>query len=135
MKITKMSKLEEKKGDKLPDVEKMIRSKVKVPEDLVDFLKRNFIKLYNDDIYNRVIQHYNWHLILATPNVFYLEPIHIRKHTEKYNVIVTYNRKGVLIASPDDVEYYGFTKQEIDNKSINGLEHLVWYANKRFNIK
>ena len=40
MKITKMSKLEEKKSDLLPDIEISVRSKVKVPKDLVDFLQR-----------------------------------------------------------------------------------------------
>lgn len=135
MKITKMSKLEEKKNDLLPDIEISVRSKVKVPKDLVDFLKREFIKFHGDDVYNRVIQYQNWHLILLTPKAIMIEPI-VHKHCHKiYSTIVTYNKSGVAIVATGKIESATFTKKELDNHVIDDLEHLLTYANKRFRNK
>ena len=135
MKITKMSKLEEKKSDLLPDIEISVRSKVKVPKDLVEFLKIEFIKFHGEEVYNRVIQYQNWHLILLTPKVIMIEPI-TRKHCHKiYSTIVTYSKNGVAIIATGKIESTTFTKKELDNHVIDGLEHLLWSANKRFNIK
>lgn len=133
MKITKMSKLEEKKGDLLPDIEISVRSKVKVPKDLVDFLQREFIKFHGDDVYNRVIQYQNWHLILLTPKAIMIEPI-VHKHCHKiYSTIVTYNKSGVAIVATGKIESTTFTKGEMDNPVIDDLEYLLTYANRRFN--
>lgn len=135
MKITKISTLEEKKGLLLPDIEISVRSKVKVPQDLVDFLEKTFIKFHGEEVYNRVIQYQNWHLILLSHKAFMIEPI-VRKHClKKYSTIVTYNKSGVSIVATDRIECITFTKQEMDGYTIKGLEHLLWYANKRFNIK
>ena len=135
MKITKMSKLEERKGDRLPDIEKTVRSKVKVPKDLEEFLKRNFIKFHGEDVYNRVIQYQNWHLILLSPNAIMIEPI-IGKHCHKiYSTITTYNKNGVYIVATGKVEGVTFLKKEMDNHVIDDLEHLLWYAKKRFHNK
>lgn len=136
MKITKMSKLEKRKGDLLPDIEKSVRSKIKVPKDLLDFLKRNFVKFHGDEVYNRVIKYQNWHLILLTSKAIMIEPI-IGKHCHKiYSTIVTYNKNGVSIVATGKVEGVTFLKKEMDNHVIDGFEHLLWYANKRFhNIK
>lgn len=133
MKITKMSKLEERKGDLLPDIEKMVRSKVKIPKDLIDFLKRNFIKFHGEDIYNRVIHHQNWHLILLTPKAIMIEPIIGKRCHKIYSTIVTYNKNGVSIVATGKVEGVTFLKKEMDNNVIDDLEHLLTYANKRFN--
>lgn len=132
MKITKMSKLKEKKSDLLPDIDKSVRSRVKVPEDLVDFLERTFVKLHGEDVYNRVIQHQNWHLILLTSKAFMIEPIIVKHCHKKYSTLVTYNKNGASIVKTDKLECVTFTKQEMDNYTIKGLEHLLWYANKRF---
>lgn len=135
MRITKMSKLEEQKGDKLPDIEISVRSKVKVPKNLEEFLKETFIKFHGDDVYNRVIQHHNWHLILLTPKAIMIEPI-TRKHCHKiYSTIVTYNKNGVAIVATGKIESTVFTKNEINNYVLRDLEHLVRYANKIFNNK
>jgi hypothetical protein len=130
-----MSKLEEKKGDLLPDIEISVRSKVKVPKDLVDFLQREFIKFHGDDVYNRVIQYQNWHLILLTPKAIMIEPITRKRCHKIYSTIVTYNKSGVAIVATGKIESTTFTKKELDNHVIDGLEHLLTYANKRFNIK
>ena len=135
MRITKISKLEEKKSDLLPDIEISVRSKIKVPKDLVDFLQREFIKFHGDDVYNRVIQYQNWHLILLTPKAIMIEPI-VHKHCHKiYSTIVTYNKSGVAIVATGKIESTTFTKEEMDNPIIGDLEHLVQYANKRFRNK
>jgi hypothetical protein len=130
-----MSKLEEKKGDLLPDIEISVRSKVKVPKDLVDFLQREFIKFHGEDVYNRVIQYQNWHLILLTPKAIMIEPI-VHKHCHKiYSTIVTYNKNGVAIVATGKIESTTLTKKELDNHVIDDLEHLLTYANKRFHNK
>lgn len=135
MKITKISKLEERKGNLLLNIEKSVRSKVKAPQDLVDFLEKTFIKLHGEEVYNRVIQYQNWHLILLTPKAMMIEPI-IRKHCHKrYSTVITYSKNGISIVETENFESVIFTKQEMDNYTIKGLEHLLWYANKRFNIK
>ena len=133
MKITKMSKTEKQTDDKIPGIEISVRSKVKVPKDLIDFLAKIFIKFHGEDVYNIVIQHQNWHLISLSPKAIMIEPIILKHCHGRYSVIVTYNKSGLCAVATGKMECVTFNKREMNNYVLRDLEHLLWYANKKFN--